>query len=168
MIILAVDVFYEQDQAQIAGVLFNDWKATEPDRVIYSTSKDIQPYVSGAFYQRELPCITQLLRDHRLKPDIVIIDGYVFLDGHHQPGLGKYLFDEFDGKVPVIGVAKHPYRNISEKYALYRGKSKNPLYVTAAGIDSGDAKAYIRQMHGAYRIPTLLKMADQLSRKQTT
>ncbi|MEQ8879483.1 MAG: endonuclease V [Cyclobacteriaceae bacterium] len=166
--ILAVDVFYEQDQAQIAGVLFNDWKATEPDRVIYSTSKNIQPYVSGAFYQRELPCITQLLRDHRLKPDIVIIDGYVFLDGHHQPGLGKYLFDALDGEVPVIGVAKHPYRNISEKYALYRGKSKNPLYVTAVGIDPGDALRHIGDMSGAYRVPTLLKMVDQLSRKQTT
>ena len=163
--ILAVDVFYDQDQAQTAAVLFNDWKASAPDRVISSTSNEIQQYVSGAFYLRELPCITQLLNEHRLTPDIVIIDGYVFLDGQNQPGLGKYLFDALKGKIPVIGVAKRPYRNISEKYALYRGKSKNPLYVTAAGINPDDARRHIGDMSGAYRIPTLLKMADQLSRK---
>ncbi|XOV94866.1 MAG: endonuclease V [Bacteroidota bacterium] len=163
--ILAVDVFYHQDFARTAGVLFDEWDAAELNQIIYSNTKDIKEYVSGSFYLRELPCILQLLKDHQVSPDVLIIDGYVFLDGYQQAGLGKYLFDELKGEIPVIGVAKNPYKAISREYALWRGKSKHPLYVTAAGIDSGDAKEHIRRMHGDFRIPTLLKMADKLCRK---
>ncbi len=163
--ILAIDVFYHQDQARTAGVLFKGWEDAEPDKVIYATTKGLRSYAPGSFYLRELPCLLQLLRDHQVKPDYVIIDGYVFLDGHSQPGLGKHLFDELKGKIPVIGVAKNPFRDISKEYALWRGKSKHPLYVTAAGIDHRIASEHIRKMHGEFRIPTLLKMADQLCRK---
>jgi deoxyribonuclease V len=45
-----------------------------------------------------------------------------------------------------------------------RGKSKNPLYVTAVGIDQRLAASYIARMHGKYRIPTLLKTADRISK----
>jgi len=37
-------------------------------------------------------------------------------------------------------------------------------YVTVAGIDSGQAPKSIEHMHGTFRIPTLVRNADQLVR----
>ncbi len=45
-----------------------------------------------------------------------------------------------------------------------RDSSKRPLIVTAIGIDESVAAKHIASMHGPYRIPTLLKWADHLSR----
>jgi deoxyribonuclease V len=39
------------------------------------------------------------------------------------------------------------------------------LYVTAMGISSEEAKSLIETMHGQYRIPTMLKLVDQLSKQ---
>ena len=50
---------------------------------------------------------------------------------------------------------------------VFRGRSRSPLYVTAAGMDSSEAAGHIRSMHGKYRIPTLLKRVDRLSRSST-
>ncbi|PKN30756.1 MAG: endonuclease V, partial [Deltaproteobacteria bacterium HGW-Deltaproteobacteria-21] len=47
---------------------------------------------------------------------------------------------------------------------VFRGRSKSPLYVTAAGMDPSEAAGHIRSMHGGHRIPTLLKQVDRLSR----
>jgi deoxyribonuclease V len=94
----------------------------------------------------------------------MIIDGYVFLDGQSTAGLGKYLYDSLGGKVPIIGVAKKAFNNISADYALLRGKSQKPLYITAVDIPIAEAKAKIASMQGVHRIPTLLRQVDQLCR----
>jgi deoxyribonuclease V len=47
-----------------------------------------------------------------------------------------------------------------------RGHSLSPLYVSAAGMHLSDAMHHIQEMHGEFRIPTLLKRVDQLSRGQ--
>ncbi len=94
-----------------------------------------------------------------------MIDGFVFLDGHSTPGLGKYLYDALEHKTSVIGVAKNPFMDIEKKYRVFRGNSRKPLYVTSIGIDLAAAQQHIKNMHGWYRIPTLLKEVDQLSRK---
>jgi deoxyribonuclease V len=46
-----------------------------------------------------------------------------------------------------------------------RGGSAKPLYVTAAGIAAETAAAHVAAMHGAHRIPTLLKLVDRLVRE---
>jgi exodeoxyribonuclease-5/deoxyribonuclease V len=43
--------------------------------------------------------------------------------------------------------------------------AKTPLFVTAKGIDVDQVRIKVEQMHGPYRIPTLLKKLDQLSRE---
>jgi deoxyribonuclease V len=45
-----------------------------------------------------------------------------------------------------------------------RGDSQKPLYVTAAGVSAEDAASRISEMHGPFRIPTLLKQVDTLAR----
>ena len=77
------------------------------------------------------------------------------------PGLGKFLYDALGGEVIVIGVAKTAFRGIPPLYQLFRGGSKRPLYVTAAGVHLDLAKDFIRSMHGEHRLPTMLKRVDR-------
>ena len=78
--------------------------------------------------------------------------------------LGQYLYDVLDQKIPVIGLAKCSFASISDDYSVLRGDSKKPLYVTSVGIDQALAMKYIAEMHGDFRIPDLLKKADQACR----
>ncbi len=161
---LAIDVGYRENAALAVGIAFNHWQDEKPMRTYSSRIHDVEDYTPGEFYKRELPCILQLLREHRLEPDIIIIDGFVFLDGDSKPGLGKHLYDSLSSSTAVIGVAKQAYKGIPDDYRILRGKSKTALFVTAAGLATAMAKKHIISMHGQYRIPTLLKQADQLSR----
>lgn len=166
--ILAVDVQYRDKKSYVAGVGFNDWKANEPLSEFMTVSKILNEYVPGEFYKRELPCILELLNEHSIEADTLIIDGFVFLDGHSKAGLGKHLFEALNSNTKVIGVAKNRFQGISENYAVYRGESKKAIYVTAVGIDLESAKKNIEMMHGEFRIPKLLKRADQLCRERAS
>lgn len=129
-----------------------------------SSLPHVARYEPGKFYKRELPCILHLLDEHALDPPIIIVDGFVFLDGCEKPGLGKYLYDTRNGCNAVIGVAKSAFAGIPSEYAIYRGSSRKPLYVTAIGMDVNKAKAFVQAMHGPQRLPKLLKRVDQLCR----
>lgn len=162
--ILAVDVHYTEPGAVAAGVCFEGWSDVQPVRACISRFDAVAPYEPGAFYRRELPCILGLLREHDLQPDIIVVDGHVFLDAHGSPGLGKHLFDALDGRVPVIGVAKTAFVGIGADHEVLRGDSARPLYVTAAGLPLQRAKSHVGAMHGQHRLPTLLKAADRICR----
>jgi len=164
--ILAVDVAYKGTVALTAGILFRYWGDASPQKEITTLVDHIQDYIPGQFYQREMPCILALLTRLDELPNIIVIDGFVYLEREHRAGLGRHLYDELNGKITVIGVAKKPFRDTPLETELYRGGSKNPLYITAIGIDEEAAKAHIAEMHGRYRIPTLLKWVDQLCRQQ--
>jgi len=156
---LAIDVQYEEDNATVAGVLFNNWQDKKENNIFITQYANVEDYVSGQFYRREMPCILKLLSDHNLTPDTIIIDGFVTLS-ENKKGLGKYLFEALSNTTPIIGVAKNSFSGISKNTEIIRGKSIKPLYVTSAGIELEEAKALILSMHGEYRIPTLLKLAD--------
>ena len=162
--ILAVDVDYRGDRAFVAGVSFNAWTDASEQSVYTSHMNGVEAYLPGQFFKRELPCILKLLDDHSLNPGCIVVDGYVYLDGDREPGMGRHLYDALDAKVNVIGVAKEPFKNPTEHCRIYRGKSNKPLYVTAAGLDLEQAKDYISSMYGGFRVPALLKKADQVCR----
>lgn len=162
--ILAVDVHYDGAGATTSGVAFADWGDAEPVAVYASRRDDVVDYVPGEFFRRELPCLLGLLQEHRLRPRLIVIDGYVFLDGVARPGLGMHLHDALGGSVPVVGVAKTAFAGIGDGFAVRRGGSTRPLYVTAVGIDLAAAQAGVRAMHGAHRLPTLLQLADRRCR----
>ena len=140
--ILATDVQYHDQGATVAGVLFHDWKDANAEKVIMTEIQDVAPYVSGQFYQRELPCLLALLEDVGDAVECIVVDGFVYLDGEQKPGLGKYLYDALDGQIPVIGVAKSAFKDSPPDTALLRGNSQNPLYVTSVGIPFMQAKHY--------------------------
>lgn len=160
--ILAIDVDYRDNSASVGGVAFEHWDDAKESGAYKSHLSDIDSYVPGQFYRRELPCILKLLEEHDLHPSYIIVDGFVYLDGGSEPGLGKYLYDALKGHVAVIGVAKTPFKGILDECKVYRGMSKKPLYVTAAGMSLGKAKEHVKSMHGKFRLPYLLKKVDQL------
>ncbi len=162
--ILAIDVHYEDELARISGVLFEDWNSSESKEELTSYLNNVVKYTPGLFYKRELPCILKLLEDHSLSPEIIVVDGFVYLDGTQKPGLGKYLHEALGETIAVIGVAKRRFNDIGDEYAIHRGNSKKPLYVTAVGYDVNTAKRDIKNMFGEHRIPVMLKRADQVCR----
>lgn len=163
--ILAIDVQYLNESAHVAGITFNSWEDEEAQKEYTSFVKKVESYEPGFFYKRELPCILALLEEFSLKPNVIIIDGYVYLDGNDRPGLGKRLYDVLVDKPEVIGVAKKSFASLESGHEIFRGESKKPLYVTSTG-DLELAKSSIKNMFGKNRIPVLLKRADQLCREE--
>jgi len=163
--IACVDVDYRGVGAVAACVCFSAWSDGTAALESVVQVGDVEPYESGQFYRRELPCILAVLKSLPRLPRVVIIDGYVWL-GQQQTGLGAHLYEALDEQVAVIGVAKTRFVRAEPVELVFRGRSRNPLYVTAVGMDAAEAAHHIRAMHGPHRIPTLLKLVDQLSRGQ--
>ncbi len=162
--ILVVDVHYFDNTARVAGVEIESWQSSEPTRTFTSEMPVPGDYVPGRFFERELPCILTLLQEHSLTPDVVVVDGYVYLDGEATAGLGRKLYDALEEKVAVVGVAKNRFKELPQKYEVNRGQSKRPLYVTAEGMDVAEAMKKITAMHGDSRMPAMLKHCDRLSK----
>lgn len=161
--LLAIDVYYIENSAKAVGVLFENWQDASPTDIIVAYKQDVAPYQPGQFYQRELPCITELLKQVDLSTlSAIIVDGYVYLDNAGKIGLGGYLYHSLQQQLPVIGVAKQAF-NGNTKYVaeVFRGDSKKPLYVTAIGMPLPDVAENIHLMHGKHRMPTLLTLLDQ-------
>lgn len=125
---------------------------------------EVGPYQPGNFAGRELPAVRAVLAeygdiDH---VELLVVDGYVDLDPAGRPGLGARAHAEF--RVPVIGVAKTPFRGATHAIEVCRGAAVRPLHVTAAGIDPAEAAELVREMAGPYRLPDALRRVDALSR----
>lgn len=161
---LAVDALYADDDscAAVAGVTFANHTDPEPKDTFVRTLQNPEPYVPGAFYKRELPCILELLAIIPYPISTIIIDGYVDLGS--KPGLGRHLYNSLDAAIGVIGVAKSLFEG-SSAIKVFRGSSKKPLFVTSAGIEPDAAAKIIKEMHGKNRIPSLLQLVDRLTRE---
>lgn len=166
--LITLDVAYgpaeEDDIAAAAGVVSTDWGAAAPHAEHVAIVRELVPYVPGRFFERELPCLLAVMALVAHPPAIVVIDGYVWLDGGGRRGLGAELYHALDRTAAVVGVAKAPFVGAAA-VEVRRGESQRPLFVTAAGIDPRAAAEKVRAMHGAYRLPTLIKRADALGRK---
>ncbi|MGX5203248.1 endonuclease V [Aliikangiella sp. IMCC44632] len=163
--ILAVDVDYRDNRAMVAGVCFGSWFDEKPESIVKSQVSEIKEYESGSFYKRELPCILQLIKEHNLQPSLIIVDGFVVLGAESRAGLGMHLYQALNENIPVIGVAKKPFKDTNKESEVFRGKSLKPLLITAVGIKLENAKEKIQSMHGKHRLPTLLKLVDYECRK---
>ena len=130
--------------------------------------KDIAPYIPGQFYKRELPCILKVLEKSDLsKASLIIVDGYVILNDEGKAGLGHYVYEALDRKIPVVGVAKKSFHdNQKNVIKVFRGVSKNPLYITSIGINLAEAAEQVKNMAGDYRFPELLKILDQETKRE--
>lgn len=161
---LAVNVHYLADGATAAAVAFDEWDAPEASRTFTSRIAQVDKPARGKPDLRGLPCLVQLLREHALEPDVIVIDGPVHLDAAETPGLGRALFDALGGRAAIIGVSTKSMPGMPAQFEVFRGEEARPLIVTCAGIDLGAAKVKIRTMHGKRSVPTLLKLAARIAR----
>lgn len=165
--IIAIDVHYRETFAKIIAVAFEDWQDSKPTQIYSAIKHDIAEYEPGAFYKRELPCIVDIMQLIDLQTvTYIIVDGYVYLDDDGKKGLGAYVYDLYAAKIPIIGVAKTRFfENDKWVRPILRGSSLSPLYVTTVGVDLDEAAAFVQQMHGDFRLPTLLKLMDTLTKE---
>ena len=161
--IACFDVHYEKNTAYIACLVFKKWEDEEPWREYTMQVNEVEEYVPGQFYKRELPGLLACYEQVEEPLEYIVVDSFVWL-GQDKKGMGAYLFEALYSKIPVIGVGKTNFRSAVKVKEVFRGGSKNPLYVTAAGIDVADAAGFVLRMHGHYRNPTLLKAVDRLCR----
>ncbi|MEM6473799.1 MAG: endonuclease V [Planctomycetota bacterium] len=166
--IACLDVGYTEAAARAACVVIDDWRASSPVALHVAMIHEVKDYRPGEFYRRELPCIQAALDKLKQPPTCIVVDGYVWLDAEHRPGLGAHLYETLDREIPIIGVAKNPFKDTDHSTELRRGTSDRPLYVTAAGVPIAQAVVNIAAMHGPHRMPTILRRVDQLSREDGT
>lgn len=163
---LALDVYYAASSARGACVAFARAEDDQP-ALVFTESFAGAPgdYEPGMFKKRELPYLEALVAAARTRTGAIatiLVDGYVWLDAG-RPGLGGHLFAALGESIPIIGVAKTRFHSAAA-IDIVRGTSATPLHITSAGIDPAAAAAFVHAMHGDHRIPTLLKLADRLSR----
>ena len=160
----ALDVQYNgNSDGLVACIGFENWNDDKPSYAKTHFIEKIEPYETGSFYKRELPCLLEALKD---LDDIecVVVDGYVWLGEVGNNGLGMHLYHALGQSVPIIGVAKTPFTGTPKECEILRGESIKPLFVTSIGMELEEAKSAIFSMYGKYRIPTLLKEVDGLCR----
>ncbi|MDX2015675.1 MAG: endonuclease V [Myxococcaceae bacterium] len=155
------DVQYRTDDAVAACVLADRWDAPAPLAEWSCRVSPIAPYEPGQFFKRELPCVLEVLRKAPAL-EAIVIDGYVWLDADGTKGLGAHLFDAL--QVPVIGLAKTAYRGSTFARPVSRPSSTKPLFLTCVGLDEARALEAVAQLHGPFRLPTLVKRVDALAR----
>jgi deoxyribonuclease V len=159
----AVDVYYPATGANAALVTAAEatFRAVNGEHVVHVA--EVAEYRPGAFFERELPPIVAVVAGHDL--DLLVVDGYVTLDPAGRPGLGQHIHRELG--VPVVGVAKTAFRGATHALEVFRGGSRRPLLVTAAGLEPADAADLVRAMAGPHRLPYALKRVDTLSRSRS-
>ena len=161
--IACLDVDYRDPAACAAAITLDDWPDAQPSGERVVQLGQVAPYQPGEFYRRELPCLLAVLET--LPPiEVAVIDGYVWLDDAMKPGLGAHLYEALSRRTTVIGVAKSKFRGANHAQEVLRGTSGRLLFVTSAGIPPQLAADYVRSMHGAHRIPSMLARVDQLCR----
>ncbi|TPG39926.1 endonuclease V [Flavobacterium pectinovorum] len=165
--ILAFDTYYFDGKAKTVCLEFTEWNQSTDFKVHTEIIDNVEEYIPGEFYKRELPCILSLLNKMDLKNlEVIIVDGFVYLDDEKKYGLGGHLYEKLNNEIPIIGVAKTNFASIEkDKKSLIRGESIKPLYVTAIGIELEDAFQKVASMAGEYRMPTLLREMDRLTKE---
>lgn len=166
--ILAFDTYYFDQKAKTICLEFAEWNEDKNFKIHSETIDNVEEYIPGEFYKRELPCILNLLKEIDLSTiDVIVVDGFVYLNDENKYGLGGYLYEKLNKKIPIIGVAKTNFASIERnKKALFRGDSKKPLYITSIGIDLDEAYKKVESMAGEFRFPTLLKKLDRLTKEE--
>jgi deoxyribonuclease V len=160
-VIAFLDVDYRDTGAVAAAVLANRWTDPTPAVEVVAHIPVVAEYIPGEFFRRELPCLLAVL-DRCPPPDMIVVDGYVWL-GPDRPGLGARLHEAVG--VPVVGVGKTCFRSATDvSVPVQRGARKQPLWVTAIGIDVAAAAEAVRAMRGPHRVPTLIRRVDRLTR----
>lgn len=172
---IAIDCFYKENDCYSVGVVFNKWTDRTISETYSSHTKISSFYMPGQFRKRELKGVMSIISQIDLTEfDTIIVDGYVWLNdrsGEVTEGLGAAVGNlvRLSGQmVEIVGVAKTLFGQDSETYAkVYRGHSKNPIYVTSSDNSRKEFFAeQVKKMSGRFRFPALLKELDILTKTE--
>ncbi|MCU0430299.1 MAG: endonuclease V [Cytophagaceae bacterium] len=165
--IAAFDTYYFDNKAKTVCVTFETFNDSAAKNIYAEVLGNVEEYTPGEFYKRELPCIVSLCKQLPIEQlELIVIDGFVYLDDDYALGLGGRLYEALGRKIPVVGVAKSNFTGIQKlKIPIVRGESLRPLFITAIGIELSDAANLIQQMKGSFRIPDLLKTLDRFTKE---
>jgi deoxyribonuclease V len=167
--IACLDAAYACTAAAVAGALIPSWDAEDANQMrVRQFDGPPGDYEPGAFYKRELPLLLSIISEFDQPIEVIVIDGYVWLDANGLPGLGGHLFASLERRIPVVGIAKTRYQNDTWSIPVLRGESRQPLFITSAGTQAREAAECVRRMHGDYRIPTILSIVDRAARDGLT
>ena len=164
------DVDYRADGTAVAAcVMVKDWIDAAPAGEYTVRVSEVAEYQPGQFYKREMPCLLALIDTLPEPPTTCVVDGYVWLGDETTPGLGGHLYTALGDATPVVGVAKTRFTGAEPVAEVMHGETATtrPLYVSAVGIPLADAAKHVQSMHGAFRLPTLIKRVDTLCRTAT-
>lgn len=162
--IACFDVYYAANNATAAAIVFSDWRSPVAEFEYTTNLSEVADYEPGKFYLRELAPLLAVIDKIEQSIDTLVIDGYCHLSSDLKPGLGAYLDDALSRHVEIVGVAKNRYRESRHAAEVFRGVSSKALFVTSIGVDSKLAAERVASMDGDFRIPTMLKAVDRLSR----
>lgn len=159
----AVDVHYPPDGGARAALVVAAGESFGPPLSEHTVWLDeVAAYQPGLFYLRELPAVRAVVAVAATPLEVLVVDGYVDLDPHGRPGLGRYVHDALG--TAVVGVAKTSFQSATHAVAVQRGGSTRPVYVTAAGLPVARAAALVSAMVGPHRLPDALRRVDRLAR----
>lgn len=159
-----LDVYYYESYAKSCCVVVEIQEKEEKIIGEYAEIvSEVDKYISGEFYKREMPCLIKVLEKVKEDIDFIIVDSFVWLD-ENKKGLGAKLYEKLQCKTAVIGVAKTYFSGCTNYKEVFRGTSSKPLFVSTAGIELEKATDIIGNLSGKNRIPNILKRVDQLSR----
>lgn len=164
---LAIDVHYKDNYAKVVGVAF-EWEDSAVSQLFTTQVEETAVYQAGLFYKRELPCILELLKQIDLSTiNTIIVDGHCFVNNEKKLGLGGYLDKTLQHSIPIIGIAKKSFYNTNKvSFPVFRGGSQKALFISTIGIDVKFAIDKVLNMHGKYRIPTILKTLDRITKNE--
>jgi len=164
--LLFIDVHYSINKVKAVGIIF-DWEDILFKKIIIERIDGVEDYVPGEFYKRELPCLLKIIEKVNLsKIEAIIIDGYVYIDNNGGFGLGGKLWEKLNKQIPIIGIAKSSFFNNKELVReVLRGESKKPLFISSIGYDEEKLIENVLRMKGKYRIPTILKQLDTITKE---
>lgn len=180
---IALDVQYKGEKAFVAGVLQN-YGESEYQIFVSELETEI-PYIPQYFSFREGPVLLTFLeklqQENNMKIDLAIIDGHGVA---HPRRLGIASWLGVKMELSTIGVAKETlltyegeleeelgsYLTVKLKqeivgYALRTVEKVKPIFISAGHqIHLETVKDLVLKLEGEYRLPDMLRFADQAAR----
>ena len=118
MTIACIDVGYTESEtnpttAIAACAVISDWSDVTSLSELVVNVDAVEDYQPGQFYLRELPCIKAVLRYFRVlqRTSSLTVTSGVGRPGPSWPS-AQYLYDALNQVIPVIGVAKNPFKQL--------------------------------------------------------
>ena len=63
--VLSFDVHYRNNKAKVVGILF-EWDDISSRQIIIEFVDNVDEYISGEFYKRELPCLIKIIEKNSI------------------------------------------------------------------------------------------------------